>query len=80
MAVSIKLQVFDSMAGSYVIDQDVSVTNWGEVKDIVNPQPGQRFTWTGDRSLEDPFSNPAKLVSGDIKMHRSAAASKAGAQ
>ena len=74
----IKLKVFNTQSSAWEIDEDIDASTMRDVQARVNPGANDRYTDRATR--EAAFSNPDKLVTGDITLFKSASKSKAGDQ
>ncbi len=73
---NIRLRVYDTQNNNFKVDQDVSVSTFQDVKDLIGFNATSRYTDKADRT--DPFLNINKLVTNDITIFESPAKSKAG--
>lgn len=73
---NIRVRVYNTQNNSYSFDQDVSVSTFGEIKELIGHNPGSRYTDKEDRS--DPFMNDNKPVTQDVVIFESPSKSKAG--
>ncbi len=73
---NVRVRVYNTQNNSYTFDQDVSVNNFGEVKELIGHNPSSRYTDKEDRS--DPFLNDSKPITKDVVIFESPSKSKAG--
>ena len=72
----IRLKIFNTQSSEWTKDEDVDVKTMGDIQSMV--QDGIH-TFTDRATREPAFSNPEKLVSGDVTLFSSSQKSKAGA-
>ena len=73
---NVRVRVYNTQNNAYTFDQDVSVSNFGEVKQLIGHNPSSRYTDKEDRT--DPFLNDSKAVTTDVVIFESPSKSKAG--
>jgi len=73
---NVRVRVYNTQNNAYSFDQDVTVSNYGEIKEMIGFNSSSRYTDKDDRS--DPFMNTNKLVTKDVVIFESPSKSKAG--
>ena len=73
---SVKVRVYNTQNNEYSFDQVVDVKTFADVKQLIGHQDNARYTDKATRA--DPFTDPNKLVAGDVTIFMSPSKSKAG--